>query len=173
MEKTQQMTGYRYSNRPAEDYVYTQDGRQIGPGVDPRLRGDLGAWNLYWLSYPNLEAHTDLGSGAGPILTDPVADAAVATAIQRVNGVCVGDLARSLGPRALIQALRSGPVDHLELCEIYGRPNLWFAVMDSRADFFTKSRGPVYDLTAQADGTNRVTSATIIPLTRLMARSVH
>lgn len=161
----------RWSPRPAADYVRTVDGLQVGPGANRALTQEPGAWNVYWLSYPYLEAHTDLGVGRGPIFTDPLAQFAIATARAFVGSARVGDLAVHLLPDRFVAELRrrTQTVD-LPLARTFGLEP-WLDTMELRAGLALDGR--TFDLTSQEDGTTAEESTNILPLVSLLGHRLH
>ena len=128
----------RYSPHPIQTYVRSVDKFAVGPGCDPRLTENLAAWNIYWLSYPNLEAATDLHTVGEPIYRelDPLAGAAVETASQNIRGCKISELATLLPALTLIELLTKERGWRLALSDFFGR-ELWLDVMDSRARAFS------------------------------------
>ena len=121
----------RYSPLPRDMYVQRIDSFEIGPGSDVRLK-DLAAWNLYWLSFPDLEIALWAGRSAISPETDPLAELAVATARQYVGGMLLAQLATLLPPAALVQLLGCRSTKHLAMRRLL-RPTAWLAVMEQRA----------------------------------------
>lgn len=169
---TMNKIGLRYSPKPRAAYVRTVNGLPIGPGAHPALE-DLGAWNIYWLSYPNLERHTDINPELEPIFTliDPVAGAALETAGCAVGEAKVGDLAQSLPPDKLIAVLRGSAINHLPLAKLF-QPGIWLDVMQARAQIFNASRA-LAGLPVQLDGTTGGNSSNILPLLGLIKGTLH
>jgi hypothetical protein len=173
------MSKIRFSPRPAAAYVTTVDGQAVGPGTNKDLAENLAAWNLYWLSFPRLEEHTDDGGGKPlPFSLDPLIPQALLTATQFVGNTRVADLAVNLTPDRFIIEMQRRPHADLALAKFFG-PAIWIHVMQSRCPLYVPDNAgaseyiPGSVLTRQSDGTRGVFSSNILPLARIFARRLH
>jgi hypothetical protein len=128
---------YRYSPYEPAHYVSMVDGFRVGPGVAPALSETLAAWNLYWLSFPDLEAHTDLDPDPRehPLFAwnDPMVEPAIETARQSIGGTRVADLVTQLPPCEFIAAIQGRDLGTLAIARRFGADS-WLAVMAQRME---------------------------------------
>ena len=161
------LQGIRWSPRPITVYQRVVRGRAVGPGTNPRLIASLAAWNLYWLSYPELEEDLGRDQAAIHLELDALAPLALQTAAGTAGGASVADLARQLEPAAFAAEIGRRAVEHLPLAKLYS-PVVWLDLMATRAELFSASR-----LTTHEDGTTRTESTNILRLVHRAPRLLH
>lgn len=169
----------RYSPHPVSAYVRTVNGTPVGPGADPRLLKDAAAWNLFFLSFPEIEKRTDMLGGL-PLWPheNPVTQLAHETAQQFVGNVKVRDLAVYLTPDRFIVEMEQRPHEHLALAQFF-KDGLWLRLMRSRLPLYVPDNVPAATyiagsvLTRQQDGTGQRISTNILPLSKVFQRRLH
>lgn len=168
MNKVIAMDGLRWSPHPIEAYVRTIEGKLLGPGANPALVTNLAAWNIYWLTFPHLEQHTDLEGGQSAICPDALAEPAIRTAAQYAGAARVGDLSLHMTPDAFVTEIGRREIAHLPIVHLFGR-ELWLASMRARIYKFLGARRSDldFDLTSQQNGTDDENSTNILPLVKL------
>lgn len=152
------MDHFRWSPRSIKEY---------GPGI-PSF-ANVGDWNLYWASYPNLEQHAHDGD-----LVAPFADLVRTTANQLAGVSPVGTLAGLLPAAQFLELIEKRDIDHLALVQWVGR-DIWLGMLRARIEELeSATRADChFDLTPQQNGTGTKKSTNMLPLVGLGSRILH